>query len=102
MKKDYREDLVKYVTSKFEEVHPFIEGDVKAHIVSIGVSVLETKFPEIGPGFSGGSFVQAIAANDLMEAISRADNINCNYLKFYCTLMYCFGVHSFKHEYNLV
>lgn len=60
-----------------------------SHVISIGTSILCTKW---GIGYPGGSFVQAIVNNDLMEAIGRADNINVHALKFYCQLMYNVGM----------
>lgn len=55
------------------------------HIVMIGTSIMATKW---GIGWDGGSFVQAVVDNDLMAAVSRADFINSQMLKFYCSLMY--------------
>ena len=55
------------------------------HIVSIGTSILQTKW---GDGPSGGGFVQAIVRNDLRDSFGRADNVNINCIRFYCTLIY--------------
>lgn len=41
------------------------------HIISIVASVMMTRD---GKGYPGGGFVQAIIANDLFQAISRADS----------------------------
>lgn len=60
----------------------------REHIINIGTSVLCTKW---GVGFPGGSFVQAIVDNDLMGAISRADSINGDCIKFYAMLLYNTG-----------
>ena len=57
----------------------------RAHIINIGASVLRTKW---NIGFPGGSFVQAVVNNNLMEAIGRADSINQDCLKFYTMLLY--------------
>lgn len=59
------------------------------HVINIGTSILCTKW---GIGYPGGSFVQAVVNNDLMEAIGRADSINVHALKFYCQLMYNVGM----------
>jgi hypothetical protein len=94
---DYREKLEEYVTGQLNSYMAYnvyrggLENYDKEHIVSIGVSILETRFPEIGPGYSGGSFVCAVVQNDLMGAMSRADNVNIEFLKFYCQLMYNFA-----------
>jgi hypothetical protein len=55
------------------------------HVVNIGTSILCTKW---AVGFPGGSFVQAIVSNDLRETFGRADHINLNCIRFYCTLIY--------------
>lgn len=61
------------------------DPESREHIVSIGTSILCTKW---GVGFPGGSFVQAVVDNDLMGAFSRADSINSDCIKFYTTLIY--------------
>jgi hypothetical protein len=53
--------------------------------INIGTSIMCTEW-EIGP--KGGSFVQAVVNNDLMNAIGRADTTNLAALKFYCVLKY--------------
>jgi len=92
---DYRPAIEKYVKDYFykylESVMINLNEDEFNHIISIGTSVIETKWPEIGPGYSGGSFVQAVVDNDLMGAIGRADHINITFLKFYCQLIYNFN-----------
>lgn len=45
-------------------------GVTSTHTVSIIASVMMTRD---GKGYPGGGFVQAIIANDLFQAISRAD-----------------------------
>lgn len=59
--------------------------DAREHIIRIGVSILCTKW---GIGFPGGSFVQAIVDNNLMETYGRADSINVNCIRFYVSLIY--------------
>lgn len=65
----------------------FVASDTgnKEHVISIGTSILSTKW-EIG--YPGGSFVQAIVDNNLMETFSRADAINVNCIQFYVYLIY--------------
>lgn len=55
------------------------------HIVNIGTSILCTKW---GVGYPGGSFVQAIVNNQLMESYGRADSINRQCIEFYCKMLY--------------
>jgi len=57
----------------------------RAHIVDIGTSVLCTRW---NIGYPGGSFVQAVVNNNLMQAVSSADSTNIHALKFYVQLMY--------------
>ena len=57
----------------------------REHIVTIGTGILSTRW-EIG--YPGGSFVQAIVDNNLMETFSRADSINVNCIQFYVYLIY--------------
>ena len=111
-KKDYRKELKEYVTNKLNESprDSFIEhfksipqeyARQDDHIINIGISILETKYPEIGPGYAGGGFVQAVVNNDLMEAMGRADHVCANNIKFFCTLLYNFSpyhLNSYSHE----
>jgi hypothetical protein len=46
-------------------------GVTSTHIISIVASVMMTRD---GEGYPGGGFVQSVIANDLFQAISRADN----------------------------
>lgn len=55
------------------------------HVIRIGTSILCTKW---GVGYPGGSFVQAVVDNNLMEAFGRADDINLNCIRFYVYLIY--------------
>ena len=97
MNTDYTQK--QYITKKYvtKELEDYLKSnllsvsiDTGSHLVNIGISILETKFPEIGPGYSGGSFVQSVVNNDLVGAIGKADNINIKFMKFYCILLYNF------------
>ena len=59
--------------------------DEMDHVVNIGTSILGTKW---GLGYPGGSFVQAVVNNNLMEAFGRADYVNLNCIQFYVYLIY--------------
>lgn len=59
--------------------------DSKQHIINIGTSILCTKY---NIGYPGGSFVQAVVNNNLMESFMRADTINKQCINFYCALLY--------------
>ncbi len=52
------------------------------HVMSVGVSVLETR----DGGTPGGSFVQAIVHNDLSGSYNRADSTNRKVIPFYIIL----------------
>jgi hypothetical protein len=52
------------------------------HVMSVGVSVLETR----DGGIPGGSFVQAIVKNDLSGSYTRADSTNRRVIPFYIIL----------------
>ena len=58
------------------------------YIKQVCVSMLCTKW-DVGP--QGGGFVQAVVKNDLMGAVSRADGMNSQLLKFYCSMLYNIG-----------
>ena len=70
----------------FDDVH-FTESEIQ-HVISIGTSIMQTKF-EVG--FPGGGFVQAVVDNDLSRAIGNADSTNVKAIKFYVMLMYNVG-----------
>jgi len=75
---DYRDKLFGYVDAKLHDYKKYnlvttIDYD---NVVSMGISVLETKFPEIGPGYGGGGFVEALISNDLEGTFARADSTN--------------------------
>jgi hypothetical protein len=65
------------------EIAPFT--DETDHVANIGTSILCTKW---GIGYPGGSFVQAVVNNNLMETFGRADHINLNCIQFYVYLIY--------------
>ena len=81
--RNYLKDQKKYLANH-------IDIDDEEHVVSIGASVLMTKYPELG-GYPGGSFVQSIVNNDLFGAFSRADYINKTAIEFYLRLLYNFS-----------
>lgn len=96
-----RAKLAEYVSTAFSDYRSsmgFFHADQNTidHVVRIGISILETKYPEIGPGYIGGGFVQAVVQNDLMGAMGSADYINRNQIHFYCVLLYNFNVNSIK------
>ena len=61
------------------------DPESREHVTRIGARVLMAKW-SIGP--PAGSFVQAVADNNLAEAFGRADSINTDCLKFYSMLIY--------------
>lgn len=65
-----------------------LSEESQEHVIQIGTSILCTKW-EIG--YEGGGFVQAVVANDLRGATSRADGTSMKALKFFCQLMYNVG-----------
>lgn len=68
---------------------PVLSDQQKEHVIQIGTSILCTKW---GVGYPGGSFVQAVVDNNLMEAVGRADSTNVKMLPFYCKLIYNIGM----------
>lgn len=42
-------------------------------------------------GYPTGQFLQALLSNDLMEAFSRADDINIANMHRWCQFLYCFA-----------
>jgi len=94
---DNREKLDEYVGNRLESY-----GDTNAlndcdfeSVKNMGVSVLETKFPDIGPGYGGGGFVDAILSNDLEGTFARADSTNRKYVLFYLQLLNSFSPYNF-------
>jgi len=95
---NYRKELKKYVTDKLNNSRsvdhvPITNKDAKddQHVINIGISILETKYPEIGPGYVGGGFARAVANNDLMEAMGRADDTCAKNIRFFCILLDSFS-----------
>lgn len=82
-----RGKLTEYLTARIHPIQLSDEGF--EHGVDIGVSILETKWPQIGM-YLGGDFVKAVCNNDLMEAVGRADEVNRQLLHFHCQLLYNF------------
>ena len=81
-----KELVVNYYNSNFFKIMGYyLNNDDKEHVINIGTSILCTKW---NVGYPGGSFVQAIVNNDLMETFSRADDINSKVIKFYVHLIY--------------
>lgn len=71
-----------------------LSSQERNHILSIGTSILCTKW---GIGYEGGSFVQSFVRNDLMGAISRADNTTYKGFKFFASLL-----HNVRTPYKLL
>ena len=85
---EYRKKLEEYVGEQLKGYAKYNElslADV-SHVISIGVSILETKHPVIGPGYGGGGFVQALLRNDLEATFANADSTNRKYILFYVQL----------------
>ncbi len=81
-----KELVVNYYNSNFFKIMGYyLNNDDKEHVINIGTSILCTKW---NVGYPGGSFVQAIVNNDLMETFSRADDVNSKVIKFYVHLIY--------------
>jgi len=89
-----KQSLDKYLQNERTRSVINLEMSEYNYIINIAISILETKFPEIGPGYGGGGFVQAVVDNDLMSTFANADDINAQFIKFYCTLMYNFSPYS--------
>jgi hypothetical protein len=84
-----REKLNEYVGNQLEEYgkyHVLITIDFDT-VKDMGVSILQTKFPQIGPGYGGGGFVDALLSNDLEGTFARADSTNRKYILFYLQLL---------------
>jgi hypothetical protein len=58
------------------------------HIIDCATSMYCTKH---NIGYPGGSFVQAVVNNDLMGAMSYADDVNQRAIKFYTVFLYNFS-----------
>jgi len=94
---DYRDKLFGYVDAKLHDYKKYnlVTTIDYNDVVSTGISVLETKFPEIGPGYGGGGFVEALISNDLEGTFARADSTNRKYILFYLQLITNFSVFNF-------
>ena len=90
---EFREKLEEYVGDQIKGYAKYNEISLVdvSHVISIGVSILETKFPDIGPGYGGGGFVDAILSNDLEATFARADSTNRKYVLFYLQLLNSFS-----------
>lgn len=62
-----------------------LSDDATFHIIDLGVSMLMTKWKLDS---NAGSFVQAFVANDLMQALGRADSTSMKGFKFFGRLIY--------------
>ena len=91
--KEVRKKSIAYIDIKLNEylIDNNIYSTDKDDVITMSLSILETKFPEIGPGYGGGSFVQAFVDNDLSKVMATADSVNRNFLHFYSVLVYNFS-----------
>lgn len=80
--------VVKDYMKQDHEIALRFSADELVHVEDIATSILCTKW---NVGYPGGSFVQAVVDNNLMQAMGRADLINQIALPFYCRLMYNVG-----------
>jgi hypothetical protein len=86
-------DRIKDAVTKYLDSNSFMTGiadlafnpEKREHIIECGTSILCTKWKV---GYKGGSFVQAVVDNNLMEAFGNADIINQQALRFYVTMLY--------------
>ena len=89
-----KQDLVRNEVEKFYEENgadcglAYMLAEQRNHILDIGTSILCTKW---NVGYPGGGFVQAFVANDLMNAIGRADSTTIKGFKFFGMLVYNVG-----------
>ena len=83
-----REKLDKYLSSRIIPLS--VADDDLEHVIGMGISILETTWPQIGM-YMGGDFVKVFVNNDLMEAIGRADETNLMFMQFYVQLSYNFS-----------
>ncbi len=86
--REIQEAVENFMTEKLnsEGWAPFdFDNEVVDHIKNMCVSILCTKYKV---GFPGGSFVQAVVDNNLVEAFGRADHINQRHMKVYAELLY--------------
>jgi hypothetical protein len=90
-----REDIRKKVAVYFDTniqhtvaASLIINEETRDHIINTATSIYCTKH---GIGYPGGSFVQAVVGNDLMNTFSTADDINSRAIKFYVVFLYNFS-----------
>ena len=86
---DKQQQVRLYVQDKLSEYinERYISGIINSdHLIEISISILNTKYPELG-GYPGGSFVQAVINNDLMAAFSRADQTNQEHMLFHLRIL---------------
>ena len=94
----YRDKIKKYVKDKldlYSENKQVLDNEYD-HIVNIAISIIETKYPDIGPGYKGGGFVQNFVDNKLIETISVADKTNVKFIDFYIDLVLGFDKNKIK------
>lgn len=89
-----REQIRDKVEEYFTKNFMYACGDIglmihESHIIDCATSMYCTKH---NIGYPGGGFVQAVVDNDLMGAMSRADDINVRALKFYTMFLYNFNL----------
>ena len=91
---DQEERIIEAVEKKIDEYKNMCglgfmmraaDPDSRDHIKRIGAHILMAKW-RIGP--TPGSFVKAVADNNLSEAFGRADSVNTDAVKFYVMLIY--------------
>jgi hypothetical protein len=76
-KKQYMTDRQLYSTAAINFANRYGYKEVTPHIIDVMVSIMMTK----DNVQQGGSFVQAVIANDLHGAISAADSQCLNYIR---------------------
>lgn len=76
---NYQELRDRYRLRAIEHAKAWREN-VSDHIIDIMISVMMTRDNVL----QGGSFVQAVVANDLRGAVTRADSDCINHLKLIC------------------
>ena len=90
-REEIRNQVELYYNENFKFAVPEAErlfDKEREHIVNIATSIYCTKH---NIGHKGGSFVQAVVNNDLMQAFSTADDINRQVMRFYTMFLYNFS-----------
>lgn len=81
--KDFNESKYQKKAIEFAKKYG-VESD---HVINIIISIMYTRD---GVGYPGGSFVQAVVDNDLLNTVSRADSECFKHLKVITTAsQYC-------------